>query len=359
VLPALLVFVASYALIAGLRVPGLRLDRPSAALVGAVLMVALRVVGPVEAGRDAVNHDTLLLLLGMMIVSGFLVEAGLFRRASWLTLTHVHSPRRLLVAVVFAAGGLSAVLVNDTVCLMFTPLVVQLVVDAKLRPLPFLLALMFGANAGSVATPTGNPQNMIIGTTSGISYARFTLALTLPALVALAVVAAVLVVTFRADLPARKLVDVPLPKPEVQPRLAFWSLLTLAGIVVAFFAGAPLSWTAMAGAAVLLVVGKVDPRAIFVQVDFVLLVFFGALFVIVYGVGKAGLAEAMFDRLQPLFGHTGSSRWSPPSSSPTSPSSSSPPTGCRASPIRPSCGCRPRCSPRSPGTSPSSARSRT
>lgn len=302
VLTALVVFVVAYALIAGARVPGLHLDRPSGALLGAVGMVVLGVVPPAEAARDAVNHDTLLLLLGMMIVSAYLVEAGLFRWASWFTLTRVHSPRRLLAAVVLVSGGLSAVLVNDTVCLMFTPLVVQLVRDARLRPLPFLLALAFGANAGSLATPTGNPQNMIIGTISGLSYAHFTLALALPALVALGVVVAVLAVSFRADLPARRLVEVALPRPEVQPWLAGWCLATLAGVVVAFFAGAPLAWTALAGAAVLLVAGRTDPRAIFVQVDFTLLLFFGALFVVVYGVGRAGLAEAMFTLLQPALG---------------------------------------------------------
>lgn len=299
---ALVVFILSFLVIAGTRLPWIKLDRPSGSVLGAVGMVLVGVVSPAEALRDGVNHDTLLLLLGMMLVTAYMIEARLFRYASWFTLTHVHTPRALLVAIVFVSGLLSAFLVNDTVCLMFTPLVVQLAIDARLRPLPFLLALAFGANAGSAATPTGNPQNMIIATLSGIPYARFTGALALPALVSLALVAGLLVLLFRRDLPARRLVDVALPRPDLQPRLAVLCLVTLGALVVAFFMGAPLAWSAMTGAAFLLLVSGRRPGEVFLKVDWVLLLFFGSLFVLVYGVGKSGIAEAMYAGIQPFLG---------------------------------------------------------
>lgn len=301
---ALVVFVLSFIVIAGTRIPFTRLDRPAGALLGAVGMVLLGVVTPAEAARDAVNHDTLLLLLGMMIITAYMVEARMFRFASWFTLTHVRSPRRLLVALVIVAGLLSSLLVNDTICLMFTPLVVQLTLDARLKPLPFLLALAFGSNAGSVATPTGNPQNMIIGTLSGISYARFTGALALPALVSLGLVSALLLLLFHKDLPDRSLTDVSLPRPELNPRLALLCLMTLAAIVGAFFLGKNLAWTAMTGAAFLILVSRRPARQVFEKVDGILLLFFAGLFIIVFGVGKAGVAQAMFDGLRPLFGDT-------------------------------------------------------
>jgi Na+/H+ antiporter NhaD/arsenite permease-like protein len=301
---ALVVFILSFIVIAGTRIPFTRIDRPAGALLGAVGMVLLGVVTPAEAARDAVNHDTILLLLGMMIVTAYMIEARMFRFVSWFTLTHVHSPRRLLVALVFVAGLLSALLVNDTVCLMFTPLVVQLALDARLRPLPFLLALAFGANAGSVATPTGNPQNMIIGTLSGISYSRFVGALALPALVSLGLVAAVLLLLFHRDLPERPLADVHLPRPDLSPPLAILCLSTLVGIMIAFLMGANLAWTAIAGAAFLVLVSRRPARQVFEKIDGILLLFFGSLFIIVYGIGKAGAAQAMFDGLRPLFGDT-------------------------------------------------------
>ena len=301
---ALVIFILSYLVIAGLKVPFLKLDRPAGAMLGGVAMVVFGVVSPAEAMRDAVNHDTLLLLLGMMIVSAYMAEAEVFRFASWFTLTHVRSPRRLLAAIVFVSGLLSGVLVNDTICLMFTPLVVQLVRDARLRPLPFLLALAFGANAGSVATLTGNPQNMIIGTLSGVSYARFAGALFLPALASLVVVAGLLLLLFRRDLRARSSDGSHLQRPALKPGLAVLCLATLVGVVAAFFAGAPLSWTAMSGASVLMLFGRVPPRRILGEVDGTLLLFFGGLFIITYGVASAGVADAMFTGLRPLFGDT-------------------------------------------------------
>jgi Na+/H+ antiporter NhaD/arsenite permease-like protein len=299
---ALVVFLLTYLIITGQKIPLLRLDRPSGALLGAVGMVVTGVVTPGEAGRDAVNHDTIALLLGMMIISAYMIEARIFRFTSWFTLTHVATPRRLLVALVFVSGLLSAVLVNDTICLMFTPLVVEMTRDARLRPLPFLLALCFGANAGSVATPTGNPQNMIIGTLSGIPYARFTALLALPAFLSLVAVAVILLILFRHDLPARPLGALHLPRPALQPRLALLCIIVLAAVMIAFVRGYPMAWTAMAGAATLVLLGRRTPRRVLGSVDWILLLFFTGLFIVSYGVGKSGVAARLFAAVEPLLG---------------------------------------------------------
>src|ERR671936_2646731 len=143
-------------------------------------MVAFRVVTPQQVYREAVNWDTLVLLLGMMILSSLMARAGIFRWISWAALRRAHGPRTLLLAIVAVAGGLSAILVNDTICLMCTPIVLALVDETRLPPLPYLLGLAFASNAGSVATLTGNPQNMLIGTLSGVAYSRFALIMALP-----------------------------------------------------------------------------------------------------------------------------------------------------------------------------------
>ena len=284
------------------RERGFYLDRPAGALLGAVAMVLAGVVPTQEALTRAVNFETLILLFSMMVVCAYMVEARLFRFVSYLTLSHVRSPRRLLIAVVFVSGVLSAVLVNDTVCLMTTPLVVQCCRDAKLKPLPYLLAVCFGANAGSVATPTGNPQNMIIGTLSGISYTRFVLSLGLPALLSLIVVALCLLWLFRKDLAEQQLPSLSLARPAFDPSLATLCLGTLGLILAGFCLGYSLAWTSLAGAALIIALGRRSPRRLIGQVDYVLLVFFAGLFVLVYGVGKAGLAEALFVRLRPFLG---------------------------------------------------------
>jgi Na+/H+ antiporter NhaD/arsenite permease-like protein len=298
---ALVVFSLTYLAVAAGRVPFLSLDRPSAALLGAVVMVATGVLTPREAGA-AVNGDTVGLLLGMMILSAYLTEAGFFRWASWKVVTSVRTPRALLWGLVLVAGGLSAFLVNDTVCLMMTPLVIRIVDDAELPPIPFLLAVAFGSNAGSVATLTGNPQNMIVGTLSGISYARFAAALALPAAVSLVVVAALLQALFRRELRRGPLTAPRIARPEIDARLLAKALGATALVLAGFLAGLPLAWTALFGAALCTAVSGRAPREALMRVDWPLLLFFAGLFVVVAGVGRSGAADRMHDAIAPLLG---------------------------------------------------------
>src|SRR5438105_4612788 len=174
---SLIVFIATYVLISVHRIRFLNLDRPTAALAGAVLMVILGIVPFDEALRGAINWETILLLLGMMIVVAYLKLARFFEFVSTWILIRARSPRRLLALLVAASGLLSALFVNDTICVLFTPIVLAAVVRARLNPVPFLIALATSANIGSVMTLTGNPQNMLVGIFSKIPYGTFFLLL--------------------------------------------------------------------------------------------------------------------------------------------------------------------------------------
>jgi Na+/H+ antiporter NhaD/arsenite permease-like protein len=301
VLAPTLVFAVAYLVIAGLRLPGLVLDRPAAALVGAAAMV---VVSPMTA-RDAlgaVNLDTLGLLLGMMILSALLMEAGFFKRIAWLTVTHATSARAMLVGLVAVSGGLSAVLVNDVVCVMFTPIVVGVVRAAGLPALPFLLALASASNVGGVATLTGNPQNMIIGTTSGLDYARYALRMTPVAAVGLAIDAALLLWIFRDELPRGPLAPTTTEEPPLDGPLARTTVAGLLIAVVGFAIGRSMAGSALFGAAFALLFARRPPRLAFEKVDWSLLVFFGGLFVLVDGAARTGAIEAAHRAVAPLFG---------------------------------------------------------
>lgn len=294
---ALAIFLFTYVFIAGARLPFLRLDRPGGALLGAVLMVVTGSVTPAEVfnhsaerARHAVDLDTLVLLLGMMLLAAFLSQAAFFRTAGAWAVRLARTPRLLLVAVAAISAVLSAFLVNDTVCLMLTPLVLVVVEDAKLPPVPYLLAVCMASNSGSVATFTGNPQNMLIQGASGLPYAQFAAYMALPAVLATAVVVGVLLWIFRRELPSTRFEPHPPPPPVDKPLLAL-SLGVLGCVVAAFFAGLPMSWSALAGAAVVMAFARRPPREALERVDFVLLLFFASLFVVVYGVNKAGWAE--------------------------------------------------------------------
>src|ERR1700729_3252245 len=172
-LAALCIFVASYVALAIGKVPGLSIDRAGVALVGACLMVASGVETLDQAYR-AVDMGTITLLLGMMIVVANLRISGFFAVVNGWVVRRVHRPVLLLAAVVLVSGGFSAFLVNDAICLVMAPLVLELTIGLGRNPVPYLLAVAMASNVGSTATITGNPQNMMIGSFSQISYAQFT-----------------------------------------------------------------------------------------------------------------------------------------------------------------------------------------
>jgi di/tricarboxylate transporter len=167
------VFAASYLALAVGRVPGLAIDRAGVALVGACLMVAGGAL-PLAEAYKAVDLDTLTLLLGMMIVVANLRLSGFFAQASGWVMRRARYPLALLAAVTAVAGVFSAFLVNDAICLVLAPLVLELTLSLRRNPVPYLLAVAMASNIGSTATITGNPQNMMIGSFSQIPYAQFT-----------------------------------------------------------------------------------------------------------------------------------------------------------------------------------------
>jgi len=195
---AILIFSATYLVVALGRLPGLRIDRAGAAVVGASLMVGFGVLSLDEAYR-AIDLDTLVLLLGMMILVAALRLSGFFALAAQLVARRARHPLTLLAGVVLTSGLLSAFLVNDTVCLMLTPLVAELALTLRRRPVPYLLAVAMASNIGSVATITGNPQNIMIGSFSGISYGSFAAALGPVAASGLLLLLIALVLGFRGE----------------------------------------------------------------------------------------------------------------------------------------------------------------
>src|SRR3984893_12302705 len=153
---AAVIFVATYLIVAIGKIPVYRIDRAGAALLGGSLMVGLGVLSADEA-YQAISFDTLTLLLGMMIVAANLRVSGFFRLVTDWVARHVRTPLAVLAPGVIVCGAFSAVLVNDTVCLVMTPLVLDVVLRLKRSPMPYLLAIAMGSNIGSVAPMTRNP----------------------------------------------------------------------------------------------------------------------------------------------------------------------------------------------------------
>jgi Na+/H+ antiporter NhaD/arsenite permease-like protein len=298
---ALVVFCVTYLVIASRQLHFLKLDRPAGAVVGAVAMV---IVGglPMELALRAIDLHVLLLLFGVLVIAAYLTEAQFFRLAAYLVLTRARSARSLLFGLVFVSGALSALLVNDTVCIVLTPLVLSVVVEARLPALPYLLALASAANVGGVVSFSGNPQNMIVGAHAHgtIGFAQYLL-LTLPVgAVCLLANAAIIAWLFRFDLPKGRLADRRPPRPAVNKLLTIKALGSLALFAGLALAGVSLAGAAMCAAAVLMVVARTGARDVFARVDWTLLAFFGGLFVVVMGVAHAGVLQRVFDAVAPV-----------------------------------------------------------
>ena len=288
---AIVIFVATYLVIAIGKLPGYQLDRAGAALVGASFMVGAGVVSLDQAYR-AIDFDAITLLLGMMIVVANLRLSGFFRLVSNWVVVRARHPLVLLVAIVGVAGLLSAFLVNDTICLVMTPLVLDLVRRLKRDPIPYLLAIPMASNFGSVATITGNPQNMIIASLSGISYGAFAMALWPVAAVGVLVTALLIALVYHREfLTSGHLPPVAAAPARYHRSLVVKLVLVTIAMIFLFFAGQPVAKVAIVGGALLLLTRRVKADKVYREIDWPLLLMFVGLFIVVTGLETAVLTK--------------------------------------------------------------------
>jgi Na+/H+ antiporter NhaD/arsenite permease-like protein len=299
-LTAVVVFAVTYALIIARRLRWIPVGRPAGALVGAVLAVGLRVLTPAQA-YASIDHGTIALLFGMMVINVHLERAGAFGRAAALLDRTARSPRALLCAVAVFAGVGAALLVNDAVCLMGTSVVLALARRRRLHPLPFLLALAIGSNVGGVMTLTGTPQCMIVGQLGGISYTSYAAAMVPIGVLGLAILCAVLLVVYRAGLPVANpdaLAHLDSGGP-VDATLLGPAAVAVAVVTAGFVLRYDLAWTALMGAVLLLVLARRDASHALARVDWSVLLFFSGLFVVVGGLRVSGASDALVRHLGP------------------------------------------------------------
>jgi Na+/H+ antiporter NhaD/arsenite permease-like protein len=283
---AYIIFLASYLVFAIGKFPGLKIDRTGAAIIGAVAMIAFRVVRPSDALRF-IDFSTLVLLFSMMLIVGNLRLVGFFEWNAEAVLRRL-KPTQLLPAVIFTCGFLSAFLVNDIVCLVMVPFVLGITRRMRLQPLPYLLAVATASNIGSVATITGNPQNMLIGSFSGIRYYDFLFHLGPVAIVGLFLDWAVLHWIHMRKVELLPATAVRIPLPELDLSRLTKPVIVVTAVVIGFFLGVPPSMMAALGAAALLITRTLEPQKLYQEVDWGLLVFFVGLFLIVGGAESAG-----------------------------------------------------------------------
>jgi Na+/H+ antiporter NhaD/arsenite permease-like protein len=314
---ALVIFAVTYVLISIRRFRWFNIERPMVALLGAGLMILLGVVAPDEA-LESIDLNTLALLLGMMILVGCLEVCGFFTWVSLRIISRSKNRLYLLVLIMVATAVLSALILNDTVVLLFTPIIIRTCMLIKADPVPYMVAIAISANIGSVATAVGNPQNAYIATQSGISFIDFSAAMLPIAVVSMLVAIPLVWLAFRKDLKDGsswngRTIDSKAISKQVDFKGMDRSVWLVGGIIMAVFIGfiitpylgVPLAVVAFVGGALALFLlplanRRTNSKAILHGVDWTLLLFFIGLFIVLKGVETSGLLQEMEDAFQSL-----------------------------------------------------------
>lgn len=311
---ALIIFATTYLLISIRRFRWFNIERPTVALLGAAMMILLGVVSPVEA-LEAIDLNTLALLLGMMILVGCLEVCGFFTWVSLRIISNSKDRLHLLILIMVVTAVLSAFILNDTVVLLFTPIVIRTCMLIKSDPVPYMVAIAISANIGSVATAVGNPQNAYIATQSGISFIEFSAAMLPIAIVSMIVAVPMVWLVFRKDLKDGTKNGPTIDAESVSEQVNFkgmdrsvWLVgglifFVFIGFIIAPLFGVPLAAVAFTGGALALFMlplanKKTNSKAILKGVDWTLLLFFIGLFIVLKGVAVSGLLQGMEDAFQ-------------------------------------------------------------
>jgi Na+/H+ antiporter NhaD/arsenite permease-like protein len=270
--------------------PGLRMNRPTIALVGSSFLIALGVLNLQEAWQ-AIDPTTIVFLLSMMVVNANLTYAGFFSRVLSVLLHLTSSPFGLLLALTFGSSLLSAFFLNDTLALIFTPLTLSLTQALNLNPIPYLLAFAAATNIGSVATLSGNPQNILVGSFSKIAYLDFLKALTPIAVAGMAIQTILLWLLYPEVRSTQPCENISIPNHRIYKPLFSKTLIITSGLLIAFVIGLPLAQSALVAASLLLITRRLKPQRILKKVDWNLLIMFSGLFILSKATQKLDLIQ--------------------------------------------------------------------
>jgi Na+/H+ antiporter NhaD/arsenite permease-like protein len=285
------------------------MHRTSAAVIGAVAMVGAGIVFDFysqQAAMEAIDGNTLMLLLAMMMLVAMLRPTGGFEYlAIRLAKLAAGDPRRLLIFLTFAVSVLSMFLDNVTTVLIFAPLTVLITRMLNLNPAPFLVAEAMLSNIGGASTLVGDPPNIMIGSSAGLDFSSFLTHMGPVVLPAWLATLFLILILFRKDLRPAKGNGHGLDLDETRAIRDMAALrrilLALVVVIVLFFIHHRLhlypAYVAWLGLAIALVLLRPNPESLFPNVAWSVLLFFAALFIIAGGLESSGLLHLIGQQL--------------------------------------------------------------
>lgn len=295
-----------FLLIAVRQIGNLRLAIWQIMLGGAAVVVATGQIAP-RAALRAIDIDVMLFLFGMFVIGQALEESGYLAHAAYKYFKRARSIDGLVLCVLFGAGAASAFLMNDTLAIAGTPVVLLLARKHGMCPKMLLLALAFAITIGSAASPIGNPQNLLIALNGAIEnpFILFARWLLVPTIANLFIAYLLLKRCYPAEFH-----DVPLRhshEPIRDRGLARWAKLSLRMVVtltalkiVLALLGVRvdfrLTYIALASALPILIASP-RRRGILARIDWHTLVFFAAMFVLMASVWESGVFQTLLARV--------------------------------------------------------------
>ena len=281
------------------RYPVLRMNRATIVLVGSALLIFINAIS-FDQALSSIDLNTITLLFCMMIINVNLRICGFFDLITQKVIRIARTPSQLLILVIFSSGILSALFLNDTIVLVYTPLVLEITSLLGLNPIPYLIATACAANVGSAATIIGNPQNMLIGISSGISFLDFTLNLAPVALGALLFVWLVVSIVYRKQINNKKFFVEPEIKIKLYFPLFYKSMIAAVIMIILLLLDYPIPLSALVASSILLVTRRLKPERVFREIDWGLLVFFSGLFVVTASIDTSKIGSHLFSLILPL-----------------------------------------------------------
>ena len=270
--------------------------------------VAVLITGQISLADalHAINIEVMLFLFGMFIVGEAMAESGYLSSLSHQFFSHARTPSQIIFFILFGIGFLSALLMNDTLAIIATPLVLGLATKFRISPKLMLLSLAIAITTGSVMSPIGNPQNLLIAVESGMNtpFVTFSLYLLIPSLISLGFAFILLRFYFRTDFSTRVLDHDPILPVNtkfflpVKCSLAIILILAAANILSSLFGGKlliPLPFIALCAAVPVILFGS-DRARLLKNIDWFTLVFFAAMFVLMESVWQTGFFQSFVDQ---------------------------------------------------------------
>lgn len=295
------IFALTYIGMAAGRLPWLQVDRTGIGLLGVMALLATEAVTLDQLG-NSIDMATLVLLFALMIISAQFISAGFYDLCADWIMSKRGRPAALLALTVAVCGGMSALLANDVVALVMTPLLVVGAQSRGLDPRPFLIALAGASNAGSAATLIGSPQNILLGQVGELSFHIYFVIAIIPALVGLVAVFAVTWFLWHDRIEGtvlavtREFTDA--PRHPYNRNQTIKGLAAMGLLLILFMTPLPRETGALLIAAVLLANRKFTSRTMIASVDWPLLLLFVCLFAVTGALATTTIPWTIISTLQ-------------------------------------------------------------